>query len=169
MEAIILNKVPNGYDHSTALVKIGRLNKLVADVKDGKIPQVNAIHQADALIAEPIPVVAVGTDPQKVDEYIARYRRELEGYKLAVYGRLKRVKCGYSLNDFDAKISAYNELIYKLRNGADKVFAMTELERIRQLPLTHEKKGLFSRYGYDCEAADSFLADIDGYALSLTY
>lgn len=140
MDTINLGRVPNGYDLDSTIERILRLTRLVAEVKEGRLPQADAVQQADILIATPLPLSEMGADPQKADECIEKYRMELESYKLTVYSRLKRARNGYSAEEFDAKISAYNKLIHDLRNGLDNSLAMAELERIRQMPLPEAKK-----------------------------
>lgn len=80
---------------------------------------------------------------------------------------LKSVKGGYTKTSVLTKIDLYNALLMMAEEGQiDRSVLLSQFESARAHELENEKGGFFGNYGFDTEAADSFLADLENKILS---
>lgn len=150
-------------------MRIQKYHELLLAASSGSLSQEEIAAQFDTMMSVPLPYSSKGFDPPALDKYLADCRREIRKYRMGDFNSLPKEKGGYNISEYSAKIKAYQELILRMDEGMDRSLAMTELERIRQLPLNTEKTGLFSKKGYAQPDADTFLNDIDSHAFNLAY
>lgn len=80
---------------------------------------------------------------------------------------LKSVKGGYTKVSVLTKIDAYNAILMMAEEGQiDRSVLLSQFESARAYKLENEKGGFFGKYGFDTEAADAYLADLENKILS---
>lgn len=167
MDFTVLRQISNGYDCQTTLQLITNYQAIISDLQKGNTTVDNAIMAAEQLRSFPMPISARGFEPQGVEDLLNKLDKELRRYNISGYYAVKMVKGGYNQAAFTAKADAYNDLIISINGGMDKALALSDLERIRQMPLPCEKAGFFGKKGCEQSAADAYFDDIDAYVSGL--
>lgn len=161
--AMILRPSANGYEREAAMARIREYHALILAMQRGSMSDDEIKNTVMMMKAAPLELSCQGLSVEDVDQYLSQCEKSLLRYKAVAFSTIQMAKGGYCREDFTAKADAYDELIRKIGDGADRISAMNELEHIRQMPVGTEKNGLFGKKGYEKTAADAYLADIDRY------